>query len=201
MIHTRPDYAALFAEATSQQGYFTNAQAEAHGVSRALLARHAQTGRFIRRRRGLYRFRDFPSSPREEVMAAWLAVGKDAAVVSHGSALDLLDLSDVIPHGIHITVPRSKRNLPDIPGVVIHTTTRPLEPRDVTFRDGIRLTSATRTILDSATIGTAPDQVELAIQQAVARALTTPRRLKEAALHRSHRVQLLVQNALMLEET
>ena len=44
-------------------------------------------------------------------MAAWLAVGKQNAVVSHESALDLLDLSDVSPDRVHLTVPRSRRGL------------------------------------------------------------------------------------------
>ena len=60
---------------------------------------------------GVYRFRDYPPSPREEVAAAWLAVGQDVAVVSHESALDLWDLSDVIPGAVHLTVPRAQRSL------------------------------------------------------------------------------------------
>jgi hypothetical protein len=34
-------------------------------------------------RRGLYQLRDYPSSPREQVMAAWLSADKEQAVVSH----------------------------------------------------------------------------------------------------------------------
>ena len=37
----------------------------------------------------------------------WLAVGKDTAVVSHESALDLLDLSDVIPNAARNSHPHS----------------------------------------------------------------------------------------------
>src|SRR5713226_6786540 len=92
-----PDRSKLFEVATGQGGYFTAEQARACGYSWALLSHHVKSGRFIRIRRGLYRFREYPSSAREEVIAAWLAVGKDVAIVSHESALDLLDLSDVIP--------------------------------------------------------------------------------------------------------
>jgi hypothetical protein len=101
----RPDYACLFATASEQHGYFTASQVRTCGFKRDLLAYHTRHGRFIRIRRGLYRLRDYPSSPREEVVAVWLAVGKDAAVVSHASALDLLDLSDVVPDLVHLTVP------------------------------------------------------------------------------------------------
>src|SRR5579875_1262323 len=119
---TRPDRQCLFDTASEQGGYFTAEQARACGCGFALLSHHTKAGRFIRVRRGLYRLREYPSSPREDVLAAWLALGRDVVVVSHDSALDLLDLSDVIPDAVHLTVPRSRRNLPKLPGVKIHTT-------------------------------------------------------------------------------
>jgi predicted transcriptional regulator of viral defense system len=158
-IAVRPDHQCLLGAASAQHGYFTSVQAHACGFSRSLLSHTTNSGKFIRIRRGLYRLRDYPSFWREEVVAAWLALGKETAVVSHESALDLLELSDVIPHAIHLTVPRSKRNLPNLPGVRIHTTTRPFTALDLVTRDGIRLTSAGRTILDTAEWGTAPSKL------------------------------------------
>src|SRR6185437_8347251 len=178
---SRPDRLCLFGAASEHGGYFTAEQARACGYGFALLSHHAKTGRFIRVRRGLYRLREYPSSPREDVLAAWIAVGKDVAVVSHDSALDLLDLSDVIPDAAHLTVPRSLRNLPKLPGVKIHTTVRPLQPDDLTYRDGMVVTSATRTILDAAEAGTAPDQIELAVVQAIRRGLALPDQLRREA--------------------
>jgi hypothetical protein len=121
-------------------------------------------------------------------MAAWLAVGKDVAVVSHESALDLHELSDVIPNAVHLTVPRSMRNLPKLPGVKIHTTTRAFEAGDVVRREGMRVTSIERTIVDSADWGTGPEQIEMAVRQALRRGKgTTPRRLEAASAGRSAR--------------
>ena len=117
-------------------------------------------------------------------------------MVSHESALDLLDLSDVIPDAAHLTVPRSRRNLPSLPGVKIHTTVRPLQPSDLTYRDGMVITPATRTILDVAEAGTAPDQVELAVVQAVERGLAVADQLRRDAATRSRRVAALVEAAL-----
>ena len=194
-IASKPDHVCLFETASGQQGYFTAAQARACGVSWDLLSDGAQRGRFLRVRRGLYRLRDYPSSPREEVIAAWLAVGKDIAVVSHDSALDLHDLSDVIPERVHLTVPRSKRHLPRLPGVAIHTTTRSLPPTDVNIRDGMRLTAPARTIVDAAEAGTAPEQIELAVRQALAWDMTTKRQLDMMARERSRRVYNLVMGA------
>lgn len=191
-----PDHACLFAVASEQQGYFTADQARACGFARHLLAHHAGTGRYVRIRHGLYRLRDYPSSPHEEVMAAWLAAGKESAVVSHDSALDLLMLGDVIPDAIHLAVPRTRRHLPHLPGVRIHTTTRPLAAGDTTLRGGIRLTAAARTILDAAEAGTAPEQIELAVVQALTRGLATVGQLEDGARGRGRRVAALIGGAL-----
>ncbi|MBI4322370.1 MAG: type IV toxin-antitoxin system AbiEi family antitoxin domain-containing protein [Chloroflexi bacterium] len=193
---THPDRLRLFEVASEQGGYFTAEQARESGYSFALLSHHVKSGRFIRVRRGLYRLREYPSFPREEVLAAWLAAGKDVAVVSHESALDLLNLSDVIPDAVHLTVPRSRRYIPAPPGVKIHTTERPLGPSDLTYHDGMVTTAATRTILDAAEAGTAPDQVELAVVQAVERGLAAPDQLRRDAVPRGRRVTALIVGAL-----
>lgn len=192
----QPDFQCLFAATAGQQGYFTTAQAKACGFRGNLLNHHVRAGRFQRVYRGVYRLRDYPSSPREEVMAAWLAVGKAKAVVSHESALDLLDLSDVIPDEIHLTVPRSKRHPPSLPGVRVHTTTRELHPGETAVREGITLTSPIRTILDAAEAGTAPEQIEMAVRQAIARGLAIRPDLERQAQGRSKRVANLVLDAL-----
>lgn len=195
MTALHPDQECLFATASGQRGYFTSTQAHACGYSNALLSSHARTGRFRRIRRGLYRLRDYPTSPDEEVTAAWLALGKDVAVVSHLSALDLFDLSDIIPDSVHLTVPRSKRYLPALPGVTVHTATRPLGTTEVVVRQGIPTTAPMRTILDVAETGAAPEQVEFAIRQAIARGLVIPDRLTDAARERNKRVYDLVRSA------
>jgi predicted transcriptional regulator of viral defense system len=191
----RPDFEALFATATGQAGYFTAAQARAAGYSWSLLSHHAKHGRFVRVARGLYRLRDYPSSPREELIAAWLRLAPDAAI-SHQSALELLDLSDVIPGSVHLTVPRARRRLIRQPGVTTHTTTRPLDTGNVMTREGVRVTTPERTIVDVAASGTAPEQVIMAIRQAIDRGLTTPTRIRAVALTRSHRVRSIIEIGL-----
>lgn len=193
---SRPDHRRLFEVASEQGGYFTASQAAGCGFSRASLSYHARRGRFLRVRRGLYRLAEYPASPREEVVAAWLAAGRDEAVVSHESALDILGLSDVVPERVHLTVPRSKRYRPTAPGVAIHTTTRLLIATDVVTRDGLRVTSPARSIVDAAESGTAPEQVVLAARQAIERGLTTPGQLRNATSGRGSRVERLIRRAL-----
>lgn len=191
-----PDPTGLHRVAYSQDGYFTTAQGREHGYSPQLLAHHVRSGRYERARRGLYRLRDFPSSPHEEVRVAWLMVGPDRAVVSHESALELQDLSDVLPDLVHLLVQRSDRGIRRPNGVVLHTSTMPLAPGEVVTKDGMRVTGPTRSILDAAAAGTAPEQIERAIAQAIREGRTTRRELAEKARERSARVQTLVRNAV-----
>jgi predicted transcriptional regulator of viral defense system len=186
----------LFEIASEQGGYFTVAQAHACGYSRALLAHHAKSGRFIRIRQGLYRFREYPTSPREEVIAAWLAAGKETAIVSHESALDLLGLSDVVPEVVNLTVPRSKRYRTGTVGVAIHTTTRRIDRSEVLTREGVRVTGPVRSIIDSAQAGAAPEQIEAAVRQALDRGLANRPKLLRAAKQRGGRVERLIRQAL-----
>ena len=188
----RPDQLYLYEIAAGQHGYFTAAQARACGFSSRLLAHHVAGGRYERVRWGLYRLRAYPSGPYDEVMAAWLAVGKTLAVVSHDSALDLLNLSDIIPDAVHLTVPRARRKFRPLPGTAVHTTTRPFGPSDLTEREGIRLTAPARTILDAAEIGVGPEQIELAIRQATERGLLDLRALRRDGLARGGRVARLI---------
>lgn len=192
----KPDHQRLFQIASEQGGYFTTSQAADCSFSKPLLAYHVKRHRFIRVRQGLYRLREYPSSPREDVIAAWLAAGREVAVVSHESALDMLDLSDVVPEVVHLTVPRSKRYRRASPGVAIHTRIRPFTSEDVTVRDGVRVTSPVRTIVDAAEEGTAPEEIIAAAIQAVERGMATEARLLAAARQRGARVERLVRRAL-----
>lgn len=192
-----PDHARLFDVASSQSGYFTSAQAQHCGFSHALLAHHAAEGRFERVRRGLYRLRDYPSHPHEEVVAAWLAAGTETAVVSHESALEVLGLSDIVPGRVHLTVPRSQRGRRAIPGVKMHTTQVALDDNDVVIRNGVRLTNAVRSIVDVIKSGVAPEQAMLAAHQALERGIATRSQLRERAAREGGLVERLLERALV----
>jgi len=196
--HSAPDIQCLADIASAYAGYFTNADAQRCGFSRALREHHDNSGRFIRVRRGVYRLRETPASSREDVISAWLAVGREAAVVSHESALELHDLSDVIPSRVHLILPRCRRYLQTPVGATLHTTTRPLDLAEVTVREGVRLTTPTRTILDAAEAGAGPEQIERAVRQALDRGMTTTTLLREQAHGRRSRVRALVDRAIYM---
>jgi predicted transcriptional regulator of viral defense system len=177
-----PDIRSLEAEAYQQSGYFTVDQARKHGVSRQLLNHHLRQGRFERVRRGLYHIAGFPRSQYDDIRERWMAVGTDKAVLSHDSALAMLELSDNVPDKVHLLVPRRHRGLRRPPGVVIHT--RP-DDEKVTpvWRDGLPLTAPARTLIDIAD-QLQPEQAAMAAQQALNLGLLTRRQLEQEAARR-----------------
>lgn len=183
--------------AEQQAGYFTAIQAQAAGMDRSTLRHHARPGGLYERvRRGLYRLRHFPSSPHEHVVAAWLPLRASGAVVSHESALELHGLADVIPSAVHVSIPRAKRGVRPRPGVRIHTLELPLAEDEVRAVNGVPVTSPERSIVDALDGGSAPEQIELAVRQALDRGLTTRRRLTETAKGRSSRVRSFIVTAV-----
>lgn len=192
------DHEDLYRLAESQAGYFTARQAVEAGMDRSTLRHHARAdgGRYEHARRGLYRLRHFPSSPHEHVVAAWLPLRDAGGVVSHESALELHDLSDVMPTAIHISLPRAKRGQRPRPGVRLRTLEHPPGRPEVVAVHGVPTTTPERTIADAAEGDTQPEQVEMAIRQALDRALTTPRRLRAAAQNRSARARRLIEQTL-----
>lgn len=191
-----PDHDCLFEIATEQGGYFTAQQALGCGFSRANLSHHARSGRFFRVRSGLYRLKNYPSSTRENVLRAWLAVGRNTAVVSHQSALELLGLSDVVPDVVHLTVPRAARYRRPIPGVQVHTAKEPPRRSEVIVVDGIRITSPARSIADAAAVGESPEHVLAAARQAFSRGLVTRDQLERVAGERGGTVARIIGPAL-----
>ncbi len=129
-------------------------------------------------------------------MAAWLAVRDTPAVVSHESALELYGLSDVIPGAVHLSLPRAKRGGRPRAGVRFHTLGRPPGPEEIRRLLGVPVTTLERTIVDALQAGTQPEQVELAVAQALERGLTTPGRLRSALAGRSQRVRGFIERSL-----
>ena len=116
-----PDWNRLFDFAVSQEGLFSAQQAAAAGYSAQLLAHHVAAGRMTRVRRGVYRLVHYPAGEHEDLVAVWLWTER-VGVFSHETALSLHDLSDVLPHKVHVTLPTNWRHrrlrVPD--GVVVH---------------------------------------------------------------------------------
>jgi predicted transcriptional regulator of viral defense system len=140
----------------------------------------------IRARRGLYRLRNFPTSQREHLVAEWLNTGRPIdAVLSHETAAELHDLTDLIPSRVHMTASRrhTGRRVPR--GVKLHFATDGVPADERTERNGIPLTTVERTIVDLLVSHGITEQTELAVAQALDRGLTTPGLLRQTARSRS----------------
>jgi predicted transcriptional regulator of viral defense system len=185
-VDTRDNKALdLFYEiAGGQAGYLTAEQAVTAGIPRSTLGYHAgDAGTLERVGTGVYRLRRFPTTPDGHIVAGWLGLARADAVVSHASALEMHELSDIIADEVHVTLPRGKRGLRIPDGVRVHFTTRPVERSRVL---GVPVTSVERTIADQVRAGGWTEQIDRAIQQAVRRGLTTPAHV-EAALPKTWR--------------
>ena len=189
-----PDSRCLFDLASQQQGHFTTAQAKTCAYSRALLSHHARQGEFRRVRHGIYRLRNYPSSPFEEFAVEWLAAGTEASAISHSSALYLHELSDVLPDRIDVLVPRAKSGYSGGDSVRVHTTIRPFE---TTKRHGIRVTFPERSIVDACLWGAEPSEIRKAIEEGLQRGMITTESLRQAMPQRlSRRCRSLMEEVM-----
>jgi len=80
--------------------------------------------------------------------------------------------------------------------VRLHTLNRPPTKREVCQIAGLPVTQPERTIVDSLATGTQPEQIQMAIRQALDRGITTPRRLRAAASRSSVRVAKFIERSL-----
>jgi predicted transcriptional regulator of viral defense system len=159
----------LFRVSEARCGWFRAADAVEAGVPRQQLARYVDNGVLRRSAQGVYRFRDFPAQPFEDVIEACLWAGPDA-VASHDTALAVYGLGEVTPSVVHVNVPRRLRKRRD--NVIVHT--RLLTSKEVTVRDGVPVTAPARTLRDSASDHPA-EVVEKLIEEAEARGLVSRR--------------------------
>lgn len=171
----------LYAVAERQAGYFTAAQALEAGYSHASLHYHQKVGNWRREGHGIYRLERFPCAEGEQYVRLMLwsrdRTGSVQAALSHESALQAYGLSDVMPAEIHLTVPKGFRKRPPA-GVRLHRQDFPAS--DVTERDGYRITTPLRTLLDAAASSLSAEHLVTAVQDALEQGLVRKRLLEEA---------------------
>src|SRR5947209_2889916 len=137
--------------AAQQGGYFTAGQAVSTGYSHQQQRYHLLAGNWLRISRGLYRRRTVPPRDRDDLVILSLRSHNRAAepqvVVSHDTALAIHELSDINPADIHLTVPpRFRKRMSE--RVVLHVAR--LQPSDWEEREGYRVTTPIRTLIDAA---------------------------------------------------
>jgi very-short-patch-repair endonuclease len=138
----------LAAVAERQFGVFARRHAAAAGLSEYAMTRRVRSGRWEELFPGVYRLPGTTRTGRQRAMAAVLWAG-DYAAISHTTAARLLRLDSVRSRELHVTVlPTAGLRRNDL--TLHHSATLPR--CDTVTVDGIRCTSATRTIIDCAAL-------------------------------------------------
>ena len=165
-----PSWDRLYEVAESQAGYLTTAQASEAGYSRPLIHHHVRRGRLDRVSRGIYRLRHFPPSEHEELVVAWLWSGQEG-VFSHETALGLHELSDALPHQVHMLLPIawSERRVRVPDGFRLEYDDVPAADR--CWVGPVPVTNAARTIRDCVRDHVDPGLVAQAVAEGVERGL------------------------------
>ncbi|MEV7007839.1 type IV toxin-antitoxin system AbiEi family antitoxin domain-containing protein [Streptosporangium sp. NPDC051022] len=189
----------LWELAAAQRGYFTAAQAVQVGYSHQAQRFHAQRGNWRRVDRGLYRLREFSVLPGEEhdSHVRWWLWSKGQAVVSHVSALAVHDLGVANPAEIHLTVAPGFRRRDE--RVVLHRAE--LRPEEVEGREGFRVTTPLRAIVESAADAVDQDMIDSAVAELLDRGEATRGQLAQAAQRLGSRAELSVERALRAKGT
>ena len=165
----------LFEIADRQQGFFTAKQAEECGYKRSNFHLKLASGEWTQEERGIYRLARYSVTDRPELVlwSLWSRNIEDVpqGVWSHNTALDIHELSDVMPAKMHMTVPLNFRRRKEPPKLLcLHRAD--LEVSDVEDGQGYKVTIPLRTIIDCVAEGTVADNfIAQAVQQALNRGL------------------------------
>ena len=159
--------------ANAQHHLISRADVTACGLTSKQWCRRLDEGVWIPAADQVFRHRATPTTWELRVRAVALSLGRDAALFGQTSA-QWWELDGFAADRVEFVVPRIRRSLD--PSVHLHTTRR-WSTADLLTRDGVRITSTTRTIIDLAGSRTSTDLLEKAIDSAVRLKLTTITRL------------------------
>ena len=87
------------------------------------------------------------------------------------------EISDLMPAKIHLTVPPEFRKTPS-PAMVLHRDR--LAPHEIEQRDGFRVTTPLRTLIDAARVDVDPERLSAAVRDAVLKGLVADRHIEAA---------------------
>lgn len=130
--------------AESHDGLVTHSIASAAGLSPQQIARRRASGRLRPIRRGVSAVGGAPPTRRQAIRAVALTV-PSCVCISHEAAAWLMGAPCPIDDEIHVSGPLAQ--VVRLPGVRAHRTGT-LEEGDIVTRQGMRCTSALRTVLD-----------------------------------------------------
>ena len=170
----RPDEAAIAEQARRQRGRVTLKQLRASGLGKRGASSRAQKGRLHRKHRTVYAVGHDADARWADEHGALLAGGDDS-FISFRSGLEVWGALPPQPgRRVDIVALTSRA---DREGITVHRTRR-IDPRDVTRRYDLRVARPERALLDAAE-QLDDRELEIALNELLARGLTTPQRIYE----------------------
>jgi len=158
----------LWEIAELQHGFVTAQQALDAGVSKQAMQMLVHRGTLVRAAHGVYRFPKYPVGEHDQEMLAVLWTRVPEAALSHETALDAYDLSDINPNRIHVTVAKHRRfRRAGGDGYVVHY--EDLDPRQIGWWDEIPTVTATTAIAQCIEYGTPTYLLRQALERGHAR--------------------------------
>lgn len=168
-------WARISAIADSQHGVIGRDQLALLGVTKSALQVLVEKRRLERTAPRVWRIVGAPLTWRQQLHAGLLALGP-MSWVSHDAAAALHRFDRTPFERVEFLVLRNRR-CADV-GLKVHATRR-WGRVDAIVVDGLRTTSATRTVLDMANVRVHPDRLKAAIDTAVRLELSSPEALKQ----------------------
>jgi predicted transcriptional regulator of viral defense system len=141
---THPPDARLARLAGRQHGVVTLRQLDAIGIGRTSVKRRVASGRLVRLYRGVYAVGHVQRTRESRWIAAVMACGR-GSVLSHLDAASMWQIYKSRGATIHVTT--TAPSVRTLPGINVHRA-RKLDPSDVTKKNGIPVTTVTRTLID-----------------------------------------------------
>jgi predicted transcriptional regulator of viral defense system len=150
--------------ALDQHGYVTTRQAQKEGLSKSAISMLVKRSRLQHVAHGVYRVPQVPSTHFDRFMLAVLWTGVPEACLSHDTALDAYEVSDISPTSIHLTVAKKRRiTRRGGKGYVLHY--QDVDAKDVIWWEGIPIVRL-RVAVEQCINGGAPTYL---VRQAVER--------------------------------
>jgi very-short-patch-repair endonuclease len=170
-------YRVVLARAAEQYGVVSRDEALAAGLTPKQFTRLQERGHVERLLPGVYRIGGSPATARQRAMAAILWLG-DEALLSFLTAATLLRFDGCKTAELDVSVPRDIRAR-GCENVNVHRVLA-LPPKDRVRVDGLPCTSATRTLIDCASL-LGEEALEVAFESARRMGLTSVRALERRA--------------------
>ncbi len=163
-------FADLAEAAAEKFGLVTLDDAKQVGYQPKTIVTLAERGQLERVSRGVYRVPFLPGGEMQAYLAAALWPQGANGVLTHETALDLWDVSDVNPAKIHVTVPHAHRPQREVPRTyVIHR--EDVDPADVAAIEGVPVVRLARAIRQCAQAHLGRDLLEQAVRHGRGRGL------------------------------